>query len=196
MTVINSPWFLQTRPWVLENLQPFDREAYVAALLVQYNRLPEAFELWLLEWPARAIIGGIWPGLPWDHMKDGDVDNVKVLDGVNWLAPTTVQVSAITFTIPDCETQYDFLPVILIRSHVTNIWLILDDDEDEREKGTLKLRNKVFSLYARANHLYDETGNSGPSCDVVDNDWIAFQRRIWNEVGVRVNSGRRLCYER
>jgi hypothetical protein len=143
-TIINSPWFLQTRPWVLENLQPFDREAYVAALLVQYNPLPEGFELWLLEWPALAIIGGIWPGLPWDHMKDGDVDNVKVLNGVNWLAPTTVQVSAITFTIPDCENQYDFLPAILIRSHFTNTWLVLDDDDDEREKGTLKLRNKVF----------------------------------------------------
>jgi hypothetical protein len=143
------------------------------------------------------MIGGIWPGLPWDHMKDayGDVDNVKVLDGVNWLAPTTIQVSAITFTIPDCENQYDFLPAILIRSDFTNTWLILDDDDDEQEKGTLKLRNKVFSLYARANHLYDETGNSGPGWDVVDNDWIAFQRRIWNEVGVRVNSGRCLCYE-
>jgi hypothetical protein len=62
----------------------------------------------LFEWPARTIIGGIYLGLPWDHMKDEDVDNVKVLRGVNWLAPTTVQVSAITFTIPDCENQCDF----------------------------------------------------------------------------------------
>ena len=193
LTVVNSPWFLQTRPWVLENLQPFDREAYVAALLTQYNPLPEAFELWLLEWPARAVIGGIWPGLPWDHIKDGDLDNVNALRGVNWLAPTTVQVSAITFAIPGCKHQFDFIPAILIRSNFGNIWLIVDDGEDEREKGTLKFRNKVFSMDARTYHLCDETGNFDPSCDVVDKDWIAFQRRIWDEVGERVSSGRRLC---
>jgi hypothetical protein len=188
LTIINSSWFLQTRPWVLESLQPFNREAYLDALLAKYNRLPEAFMLWLLEWPACAVIGGVWPGLPLEHKYD--TDEIQIFRGRNLLAPGTVQVSAITYRIPDCKNQYDFLPAILIRSHSANTWLILDDDKYERERGRLKLRDKVFSLYGRENHLCDETGNSGPGWDAVDVDWIAFQRRTWNEVEKRVKSGR------
>jgi hypothetical protein len=182
LSIVNSPWFLQTRPWVLENLQPFDREAYISTLLMQYNRLPEAFMLWLLEWPALAVIGGIWPGLPRDHEEYKHIDEVQVFRGVNWLATRAIEVSAMTFSIPGCKRQYDFIPAILIRSHISNIWLVLDDNEIEQESGTLKLRDKVFTLAYRATHLYDEKGNTGYGCDLVDNDWIMFQRRIWNEV--------------
>jgi hypothetical protein len=187
LTIINSPWFLQTRPWVLDNLQPFNREAYVDALLAQYPRLPEAFMLWLLEWPARAIVGGIWPGLPWEHNQD--TDGIQIFWGANWLSPRTVQFSAIMYRIPGCKGQYDFIPAILVRSHTTYTWLILDDDEDEREKGTLKLRDKVFALFARETHLCDEMGSSGPDYDTVNADWIAFQRDTWQEVEKRAKSG-------
>ncbi|KAF5381265.1 hypothetical protein D9615_008417 [Tricholomella constricta] len=182
LSIINSPWFPQTRPWVLENLQPFDREAYISTLLMQYNRLPEAFMLWLLEWPALAVIGGIWPGLPLDHEEYKLTDEVEVFRGVNWLATRPVEVSAMTFNIPGFQRQYDFIPAILVRSHISNIWLVLDDAEIERESGTLKLRDRVFQLADRARHLYDETGNHGYGYDLVDNDWVEFQRRIWNKV--------------
>jgi hypothetical protein len=174
---------------VLKNLVPFDREEYVAALLVQYNRLPEAFTLWLLEWPARAVIGGVWPGLPFDSV--GSTDEIEVFRGFNWLSPRMVQVSAMTFSIPsDCHSHlYDFLPAILIRSQFTDTWFVLDDDEYERERGVLKLRDKVFVLYGGGNHLTDELGHGGPGLDQVDNDWIAFLRRIWNEVEARAKSG-------
>lgn len=59
LAIVHSPYFLQTRPWVLENLRPFDRVAYVDALLAQYPRLPEDFRIWILEWPARAVVGGV-----------------------------------------------------------------------------------------------------------------------------------------
>jgi hypothetical protein len=148
--------------------------------------------LWLLEWPARAIVGGIWPGLPWEHKQD--TDGIQIFRGANWLSPRTVQVSAITYWIPGCKGQYDFISAILVRSHTTYTWLILDDDEDEREKGTLKLRDKVFALYARETHLCDEMGSSGPDYDVVNADWIAFQRDTWQEVEKRAKSGPRFCH--
>ncbi|KAJ8456362.1 hypothetical protein ONZ45_g18749 [Pleurotus djamor] len=62
--IIKETWFLQSRPWVLNNLKPFNRMEYVTALLAQHNYLPEAFRIWVLEWPAKAAFGGIWPGLP------------------------------------------------------------------------------------------------------------------------------------
>jgi hypothetical protein len=99
------------------------------ALLAQYNHLPEAFMLWLLEWPACAIIGGVWPGLPLEHKQDSD--GIQVFQGGDFLAPGTVQVSAITYSIPGCQQQYDFIPAILIQFYESTTWLILDDDDDE-----------------------------------------------------------------
>ncbi|KAJ8487213.1 hypothetical protein ONZ45_g14419 [Pleurotus djamor] len=62
--LIKEPWFLESRPWVLGNLSPFNRRAYVDALLEQHDYLPEEFKIWILEWPEKAAFGGIWPGLP------------------------------------------------------------------------------------------------------------------------------------
>ena len=181
LSIVHSPWFLHTRPWVLENLQPFNREAYISTLRTQCNRLPEAFTLWLLEWPALAVIGGIWPGLPRDHPDNKHIDEIQVFLGANWLVPTAVEVSAMTFSVPGCRNQYDFIPAILIRSHISNIWLVLDDNEIERESGTIKLRDKVFTV-DQATHLYGEEGSTPRGSGLVDNDWIAFQQRIWNTV--------------
>ncbi|KAJ7249452.1 hypothetical protein C8J57DRAFT_1357008 [Mycena rebaudengoi] len=44
--LIHSPSFLPTHRWSLEHLQPFDRQAYVDALLTQHDGLPEDFRLW------------------------------------------------------------------------------------------------------------------------------------------------------
>jgi len=43
LRIIESPVFHQTRPWLLDNLRPFDREAYVNALLEQHDYLPRGF---------------------------------------------------------------------------------------------------------------------------------------------------------
>ncbi|KAJ7474485.1 hypothetical protein B0H11DRAFT_1334302 [Mycena galericulata] len=66
--LIRSPAFLPTRPWTLAHLISFNRQAYVDELLL-YNQvdIPEEFRLWVLEWPARAAINCIWPGLPSDY---------------------------------------------------------------------------------------------------------------------------------
>ncbi|KAJ7275773.1 hypothetical protein C8J57DRAFT_1589930 [Mycena rebaudengoi] len=43
--LIHSPSFLTIRRWSLEYLQPFDRQAYVDALLDQHDDLPDDFRL-------------------------------------------------------------------------------------------------------------------------------------------------------
>ena len=60
LRVINSPVFLPTRPHILQWLQNFNRQAFINSLPVS---TPEDFKIWILEWPARAAIGWIWPGL-------------------------------------------------------------------------------------------------------------------------------------
>jgi len=76
LTLVSSPIFPQTRPWVLANLQPFDRQAYIDDLMRQHPYVPEAFRVWILEWPARAVIGCVWPGLPNLYSREPCVDNV------------------------------------------------------------------------------------------------------------------------
>ncbi|KAI0344932.1 hypothetical protein BDW22DRAFT_1353749 [Trametopsis cervina] len=57
---VTSPAFHLTRPFIEPHLRSFDRQTYAAALP---QSTPEDFNMWLLEWPARATIASLWPGL-------------------------------------------------------------------------------------------------------------------------------------
>jgi hypothetical protein len=59
-----SPGLAKAQHWIDLHLTSFDREHYVACLRQQYDCIPPEFEMWILEWPARAAIGFVWPGLP------------------------------------------------------------------------------------------------------------------------------------
>ncbi|KAL0961140.1 hypothetical protein HGRIS_006112 [Hohenbuehelia grisea] len=68
LDIIDRPWFLETRPWLLENLRPFDRQAYLDAIAAFPGvHIPEDFAMWIMEWPECAVIKCMWPGLPLDQ---------------------------------------------------------------------------------------------------------------------------------
>ncbi|KAJ6558991.1 hypothetical protein B0H10DRAFT_1967109 [Mycena sp. CBHHK59/15] len=92
--LIKSPAFLKTRPWTLDNLRHFDRQAYIDALFDQHNDLPDDFCLWILEWPAQAVIDCAWPGLPYTFCKlaEQTVDRTR---GYNVLGHTPPLVHTI-----------------------------------------------------------------------------------------------------
>jgi len=52
--------FLESRTWTLDNLIPLDRHSYLATLRSQCTgpeaEIPEDFEMYILEWPARMAI--------------------------------------------------------------------------------------------------------------------------------------------
>ncbi|KAK8187392.1 hypothetical protein HDK77DRAFT_447703 [Phyllosticta capitalensis] len=50
-----------TRETVLPNLRNFDRDEYLENFPAN---VPSDFEMWVREWPAAAVIGWLWPGLP------------------------------------------------------------------------------------------------------------------------------------
>ena len=68
----------------------FDREAYLEALLNQDPncRIPEEFSIWVLEWPAKLFINGIWPGLPFTTcvMDTNATGGSSRMYGTNYLA--------------------------------------------------------------------------------------------------------------
>jgi hypothetical protein len=65
LNVICKPAFLRSRSRILPHLVPFDRQAYVSMVtaLNGDEPLPDLFELWLLEWPAKDTICWHWPGI-------------------------------------------------------------------------------------------------------------------------------------
>ncbi|KAL6303039.1 hypothetical protein BKA93DRAFT_826924 [Sparassis latifolia] len=65
LKAITSPVLLDTQPEVISYAAEFDGEAYASSIEALTRRpLPEAFHMWLLEWPAHAVIKRLWPGLP------------------------------------------------------------------------------------------------------------------------------------
>ncbi|EKG18921.1 F-box domain cyclin-like protein [Macrophomina phaseolina MS6] len=60
--VIETPGFLKSRPEVLSRIVHFDRDKYIGGL--PCHPVPSAFEMWIREWPSKAVIGSTWPGFP------------------------------------------------------------------------------------------------------------------------------------
>ncbi|KAJ6608210.1 hypothetical protein B0H10DRAFT_1744363, partial [Mycena sp. CBHHK59/15] len=133
--VIDSPVFLETRPWAVENLRPFNRQAYLDAILDQHNYIPEEFRLWILEWPARAIVGCAWPGLP-NTKPPGVADGVVRREGRNRLGCLpplvhTVKIKRWETSGPEVNIE---LPALMMWDYWHKVWLILSDEEAVREK--------------------------------------------------------------
>ncbi|KAJ8519240.1 hypothetical protein ONZ45_g3812 [Pleurotus djamor] len=148
--IIQEPWFADSRPWVLENLFSFDREAYLSALADQHD-LPEHFRIWLSEWPAKAAFGGIWPGLP-AHVPDtvGPTSDIhrriyNLLDASNptvwtikYINEEHIDLESDSFIVEDVIVEpLPGLPITLEEGGDTT-WLLLD-------KG--KFRDQVVQMY-------------------------------------------------
>ncbi|EOD49596.1 putative f-box domain cyclin-like protein [Neofusicoccum parvum UCRNP2] len=58
--VLTQNWFLPSREHILPSIKPFDREKYIKDLP---GGIPLSFEMWVREWPSKAVIGWTWPGL-------------------------------------------------------------------------------------------------------------------------------------
>lgn len=69
LTAITSRAFLESRKHIIPHLRPFDRDAYLHAIPPSIS-LPPEFEVWVREWPERAVISWIWPGLDY-NMYEG-----------------------------------------------------------------------------------------------------------------------------
>ncbi|KAH7885412.1 hypothetical protein F5I97DRAFT_1382399 [Phlebopus sp. FC_14] len=63
LSVIRSPSFLAARQPVVRQLYPFDRDRYLDSYIQRSLEIPEEFEFYVREWPAKAAITWLWPGL-------------------------------------------------------------------------------------------------------------------------------------
>ncbi|KAJ6544365.1 hypothetical protein B0H19DRAFT_903165, partial [Mycena capillaripes] len=114
--IIESPVFVRTSPWVLKNLQDFVRQAYSDALLDQHDYLPDDFRIWILEWPAKAVIACCWPGLPDTYWARWETDGIERIEGCNFLGRIPPVVHTVQITqIGQIEQRVEIdVPALLI----------------------------------------------------------------------------------
>lgn len=99
---IDSPVFGHTRPSIVPHLQPFDRDNFISAL-------PEStcdeFKMWIQEWPSKATLSWMWPGLPrTPSAKKGPADVYVTERGVNLLnSSSPLGVRQFTLVNPDSD---------------------------------------------------------------------------------------------
>ncbi|KAF9539105.1 hypothetical protein CPC08DRAFT_598814, partial [Agrocybe pediades] len=123
--MLDHPRFLKTRPWTLKTLKPFDRKAYIDALLSQYPAVPEEFRLWIMEWPARMVPFGMWPGSPFTFHREMSLEEAN---GTNWLAYLP-EGSPSLLTLLHNHPSHDehCIPALLFwKDSVSAYWLIFD----------------------------------------------------------------------
>ena len=162
--IVNTDCSLKTRDYALERLQPFDRQAYIDYIILQYPTLPDDFRLWVLEWPSDVVIHDMWPGLP-TRLRPA------FRPGVNCLGSPAPQVSALVYHIgtPDVE----FIPGILVwKAPSVATWLILDERS--------YLFGRIISLESvPRGRLGDKQGFEG--IVVADwNNWIEYLLVAWS----------------
>lgn len=178
-----SPTFHKTRDWVKKNLKPFDRKQYISRLLEQYPSLPDDFRLWVLEWPEKAVIGGVWPGLPRRRYSKKSADGVNVIPGVNWLSYP--QVSMMTYV--DYHNRIvEPIPGIVIWSvPETLTWLIVD----ERKHMNGKVFQYGMGWYRTLLEGSLDEDKLRHSYDKLTPSWIAYLRQLWSKIEVEEDIG-------
>ncbi|KAJ7512371.1 hypothetical protein B0H11DRAFT_2214177 [Mycena galericulata] len=171
---VESPIFLRTRPWVLEHIRPFDRKAYIGALLDQHAYVPEEFCVWILEWPEGAVVGCAWPGLPETYFGDDTTNNLERHrgQGINHLCrvPPLVHTVYLNHRADTGDLVDEDVPALLTwQFHDESwIWIILDERPI--------LRGKVYDLEG-ATCEEEEMDASDQSFPWIHSGWIAWQSK-------------------
>jgi len=150
--------FLESRTWTLDNLKPFDRHSYMGALSDQCTgpeaEIPEDFEMYILEWPARMAVACMWPGLPF---VDSPTTSVQRQSGINYLA-LPPQLSALVFKYQLPESC--FIPGLLTwRNSVSTSWLLFDKTPHNQLGFTLHGCVFKIALYPTP-HCADEVNDA------------------------------------
>ncbi|KAJ8456781.1 hypothetical protein ONZ45_g18580 [Pleurotus djamor] len=173
LSCIDQSWFRDSRPWTVANLRPFERRAYIDALLSQYPYLPESFQIFIMEWPAKAAIGGVWPGLPEvTHDEVGPVTRNRF--GRNMLnadKPAIWTINSITLTgdgFSELLEPQPAIPLFDSQGSYTSytLWLLLDQQE--------RLRGRVLYTSFVNEYSLDIGRDPGSHDAMLLDDWIKY----------------------
>ena len=167
-TIIEYPVVVSTQQWIRSGINPFDRQAYLDALLVDHPYLPEDFCIWILEWPACAAIRCTWrgvPGVPVYPPSHAKCDKVGDISAFNMLRSIPPPICTVRF---DYNGKCEFIPALCLwTTETTYTWLILDERDG--------LRGKVYELP-------NEDNSENPWDCYEDTSFIDWLEHKWNMV--------------
>jgi F-box-like len=159
LKILASPLFIPTRACIVDRLRHFDRQKYLDKLMRhhRYQDFPEEFRVWVLEWPARAVIQRCWPGLPLVGASQFRDDDTEMFSETNWLA------SALPFLDVPGEGIVPALCLWADHTAVRVTWLVLGE------------RNWFYGM------VYVDN-NRAPGGDYVFASFIEWQKYLWQQV--------------
>ncbi|KAJ7907176.1 hypothetical protein B0H13DRAFT_2502891 [Mycena leptocephala] len=148
-----------SRPWLLENLHPFHRQAYIDALLDQHDYLPDDFRIRIFERPAKVVIACFWPELPWRFEETDDIERICGWNFLDYIPPV-MHMSQIGPTVSWVEVD---VPALLV-------W----EDSAVRE-ALARPRAKAVcyhAVYALVNANYQGDAEHGDAAHDGDSDSV------------------------
>lgn len=120
LRLIASPVFLPSRKQILAQRCYWSRDAYLAQLPAG---VPDDFRCWVLEWPERALLGLVWPGLRHSRNMFSEAD-LFCDTGTNIL-PISI-LNSVAFNKPEPCMMQAYMYTADLRGEV-GVALIIDD---------------------------------------------------------------------
>ena len=142
LATIIHPNFPSVVAALQHGLREFDREAYIADLTSQGCVLPDLFELWILEWPTKAVHFWAWPGLPWwPRMEDEYFEHTNFM----YEAKCTIETIPVpkkevaTVGSPTCRGLLLWSIFLTGPEVEAQLWLVVDGNDkiNDRRMGRL-----------------------------------------------------------
>ncbi|KAJ8507345.1 hypothetical protein ONZ45_g10278 [Pleurotus djamor] len=156
------------------NIHPIRHELMDVYLLCIHESchhpyLPEAFQFWVLEWPAKAVFACIWPGLP-ELQEDEMGPFCRDRYGWNMLRSNKPDIWSLQYIDEEADEEGsspELLPAIPLFHYPGGyaIWLLLDPREEFRGRVVYTIEEETLSSALERN----EDGKIFP-------DWIVYLR--------------------
>ncbi|KAF9556241.1 hypothetical protein CPC08DRAFT_765372 [Agrocybe pediades] len=112
-------------------LAPFRQTRLYRLPLGQYPAIPEAFRLWILEWPEKMAMFGLWPALP---MVEHGSKWLEIPFEVNWIAYGSGNplLCTLVYDKGSANITENLTPALLLwRTDHHSWWLLFDEEKPE-----------------------------------------------------------------
>lgn len=187
LRAIESPAFLSTRKDILARTFAFHRRAYVDSLP---QDIPDDLRCWVLEWPERAVIGLLWPGIRYGRHAHSKAD--LLCDAGHAILSMTI-LNRIAFQSPEPGTMQAFMYFKDIEGESGAALLLDDAFVDGQQRSRVLLLNGMSEGVEMKGRVYRVDGVKGPMDSPVATSWTEYlhQELDREEIWLQSRSGRR-----
>ncbi|EKM56192.1 uncharacterized protein PHACADRAFT_257272 [Phanerochaete carnosa HHB-10118-sp] len=168
LRLIDSPIFLPTRKQILDQRCYWSRETYLSQLP---KELPDDFRCWVLEWPERAILGLVWPGLR--HTRNMFSEADLLCDTGTNILPINI-LNSVAFHMPSPFMMQAYMYSTGLRGE-TGVALLIDDAFiDGYQKSRILLLSGRCKGVEMVGRVYQVAGVKGAMDTPIAKSWTEY----------------------